>query len=466
MKLSKIYSNDNRFQPIIFNGWFNVIFWDEETKDIHSQDIKTNEHWIWKTSLIHLIDFLLLKKVDKKWFFGKYKDKFSGWVFFLEIQLNNGKYVTIRRSVTTNSRISLKEHYSPHQDYSKELNWDYEDISMNSRILEKNPKNILQNKYLWFDVNSRFNYRSFIPYILRTQHDYQDVFRMTRYNRSHDIDWKPALFELLWFNSDLLEKKYIKDSEIEAEKDFIKKLQWRSNDAKIYTLKAAIEAKEVEKSEIQKLIESFDFYKEENHINIDLVKNIELKIANLNKENYILSHDIEQVKKSLDITNAPSIEMEELKKLFTEMEVYFPENLIKSYDEVLIFSNQITKEREKYLIDELKDNESRKEIVLFQLQDLNKKRWEMLSILNEKDSFIKYRRYQDELVKIESDISIYKTRLDQANTIENLENSLEEDLENLKILTLSIKEELNKDNSYYLEIKRIYQEIYKKNNGA
>ena len=123
MKLSKIYSNNSKFKPILFNSGFSVIFGDvEKGRDL---DKKTGEHNIGKTSLVYLIDFLLLKTVNKKTFFAKNKEVLSDWIFFLEIELNDGRFLTIKRAVNPNTKISFKEHFSKDQDYSNEIVWDY-----------------------------------------------------------------------------------------------------------------------------------------------------------------------------------------------------------------------------------------------------------------------------------------------------------------------------------------------------
>ena len=111
MKLSKIYSNNEKFKPIIFNEGFNIIYADVENT-VDETTGKVQEHNLGKTSLVYLIDLLLLKGVTKKNFFGKYGEKFSDWVFFLEIKLNNGEYLTIRRGVNPNTKISfIFSHY-------------------------------------------------------------------------------------------------------------------------------------------------------------------------------------------------------------------------------------------------------------------------------------------------------------------------------------------------------------------
>jgi uncharacterized protein YydD (DUF2326 family) len=186
MKLSKIYSNKSLFKPINFNSGFNVIFGDvEKNKDL---DEKTGEHNIGKTSLVHLIDFLLLKGVSKKSFFEKNKEKLSDWIFFLEIELNDGQFLTIKRGVNPNTKISFKQHFSRNQNYVDEIQWDYEDLSLNATNNEDNPKIILETEYLKFDVSNEYGYRIFLSYLLRTQNDYQDVFKLNKF-KGKDLNW-------------------------------------------------------------------------------------------------------------------------------------------------------------------------------------------------------------------------------------------------------------------------------------
>lgn len=460
MKLSKIYSNVRSFEPIVFNDGFNVIYADVENT-IDEITGKVHEHNLGKTSLVYLIDFLLLKGVTKNNFFGKYKNKFSDWIFFLEIKLNNGEYLTIRRAVSPNTKISLKKHFSRDQDFVDEENWDYLNLSINTRDEEKNPKSILEKKYLNFNVNTSYSYRHFLSYLLRTQNDYQDVFKLNKF-RGKDKDWKPALFSLLGFNPSSLEEKYNLDIEIKNEIANIKKLQQSHNlDNEIYKIKAAIDAKKIEKEKIKKEADNFDFYKKEADINFDVVKNIENRISILNKERYILSHNIEKIQQSLDSENIPSIQVNEIKTIFEEAKIFFPNNLSKNYEDVLNFSEQITKERRKYLEAELIELQGKIIKVGDELKINNTQRGTYLSLLKEKNTFVKYKQYQDELIKVEGEIIIYEQKLKGAETIENSQKPVDELKEKIKKLSNAVIEEINKDNYSYHEIKKIFQEIYK-----
>ena len=102
MKLVKLYSNDSRFKEVKFGRGFNVILgriYDEAILDKDS-------HNLGKSSLIELIDFMLLKQIKSNSYLKR--NQFINHVFFLEIELDNGKYLTIKRAVKTNTKISFK----------------------------------------------------------------------------------------------------------------------------------------------------------------------------------------------------------------------------------------------------------------------------------------------------------------------------------------------------------------------
>ena len=406
---------------------------------------------------------MLLKKVTKDNILLKYKEKFSGWVFFLEIKLNNGEYLTIRRAVDPNTKISFKKHLSKSQNFTQEANWDYKDLALTSRDAKKNPKEILEKEYLKFDVNIDYAYRnSFLPYLLRTQNDYEDPFKLNRFQGKH-TDWKPALFQLLGFNGKLLKEKYNLDEEKKEKNKHIKKLKAKHSEVsnEIYKIKAVIEAREDEKRQIQEKIDKFDFYSKEKNINFDLVRNVESDISSLNKERYVLEHYIEKIKQSLDAKNKPSLQMDEIKKLYEESKIFFPDNLAKNYQEVMDFASQITRERAKYLQEELDELQNEYNNKSEQLKKLSKERGEMLSILQEKDTFIKYKKYQEDLVTIEKEIYSYQSKIESIENYEKYINETKEAEEKIKECSLRIKEEINRDNADYTQIKSIFQQIYR-----
>lgn len=455
MKLSKVYTNNNKFKPIHFSKGINVIFGDVEDKK-ESGIGQSHEHNIGKTSLAHVIDFLLLKGVKKDSFFEKNKEKFSDWVFFLEIELNNGEYLTIRRPINPNSKISFKKHFSKNQNYSYEKLWDYEDLSITAKT--RSPITILE-EYLSFNVNEKYGYRFFLTYLLRTQNDYRDVFKLDKFYK--DSEWKPALFDLLGFDSVLLERKYELDVSTSEDKKVIDKIQSELDNAEVYKIRAAIEAKLIEREEIKKKIDVFDFYQKEENATYDLVKNVESEISLLNSERYSLEYELDLIRKSLDSSNLSSLNIQEIEHLFNEINIYFPKNLSKEYEDVLNFSSQISKERKKYLKEELVDVTEKIQKIKIDLSALNSRRMDILSVLKEKDTFSKYKKYQDDLIGIESEIAKFQIALNGAKTVDRYQNSLDQTRDLIKVLSTEIKKNIDSGSQNFQEIKKIFQNIYK-----
>jgi uncharacterized protein YydD (DUF2326 family) len=127
MKLVKLYSN-KPFQNTTFitdKGGLNVVLGD-------SSKVKGNSHCLGKSKLAELLDFMLLKGVSDKFFFYKEasKNKFLGYEFYLEILLNDGRYLTIKRGVESHTKISFKlnnlksDGYILYEQFDKNIAFD------------------------------------------------------------------------------------------------------------------------------------------------------------------------------------------------------------------------------------------------------------------------------------------------------------------------------------------------------
>lgn len=127
MKPSKLYSNQHAvFGPVEFEPELNVVLAEIRLPENRDRDT----HNLGKTTLGRLLDFGFLAGRDPKFFLFKHLDRFEEFVFLLEIELLDGTYVTIRRSVVEASRIAFKKHAARHQDFSTlpDREWDHVDI--------------------------------------------------------------------------------------------------------------------------------------------------------------------------------------------------------------------------------------------------------------------------------------------------------------------------------------------------
>src|SRR5271169_3573919 len=113
MKLSKVYSNKPKlFAPVVFHTGLNVVLAEIRLPENRKKDT----HNLGKTTLGRLLDFCFLAGRDSRFFLFKHLELFKEFVFFMEIQLADASYVTVRRSVQESSKISFKKHLAGHQD--------------------------------------------------------------------------------------------------------------------------------------------------------------------------------------------------------------------------------------------------------------------------------------------------------------------------------------------------------------
>lgn len=207
MKLSKIYANKS-FHDVSFNEGLNVVIGKISDRDNSDLD----NHNIGKSLLLEVIDFLLLKSIDKKDKYFLTKNKiFEDYIFFAELKLNNGKYLIIKRATENNTKISFKLNEFKLKNFQIEIDkWDYIDLPIGKAKIKL-------NEYINFDVLPQWNYRKVINYFTRYQNDYIDVFKLSKFQGIHK-DWKPMVFDLLGFDGKLLYDKLTLEENFEEQK--------------------------------------------------------------------------------------------------------------------------------------------------------------------------------------------------------------------------------------------------------
>jgi uncharacterized protein YydD (DUF2326 family) len=109
--------------------------------------------------------------------------------------------------------------------------------------------------------------------------------------------------------------------------------------------------------------------------------------------------------------------------------------LVKDYKALEDFNKKITEERNKYL--EEKNDKLTKQLkdIRSSLFNYNEKRNQILSVLQDKDSFSKFKTYQINLTKVEGEISRLEEKLkniDKISSLNEIANELTDKLEHLK----------------------------------
>lgn len=444
MKLSKIYSNKN-FKNIEFNEKFNTIIAFIES------DKKDDTHNLGKTSLIRVVDFLLLSSYNKNTDRLLGNSLFIGQDFYAELKLNNGKYLIIKRSINTATKIFFKLNNFKQDGFKFDIVWDEE-------LTLKKAKEKL-NEYLDFNVLPNWDYRKSITYFLRSQQDYLDVFKLNKFKGKHK-DWKPFVFDLLGFNGSLILEKL----EIEEEVDDLKrKIQTLRLEAQIDTsekdrLEGLLEIKKNELSGIKKQIDKFNFFKEDTITNKLLVEEIDTKIQAFNTDRYRISYEIDKIESSLSEIN-DEVNDKEINSLFEDVNLYYPQQLKKEYEDLINFQKSLKTERKKYLSETLSVLKLDYAELNKSIKELESQKSDLLSLLTEKDSYFKFKEYQKKTIAIEVEIERIKDKLEAIDSTLILENDIKDKREIISDKISRLKESLSERK--HSSINKVFNSIIK-----
>lgn len=251
MKLSRLYSNKPAvFEPVEFVPGLNVVLAEIRLPENRKKDT----HNLGKTTLGRLIDFCLLSSRNKHFFLFKHLDRFRDFIFYIEIELLDGSYVTVRRCVEEPSKISFKKHQAPGQDYTDlpESGWDHVDVPF------ERAKSLLDG-LLDLRAVKPWHYRSGLGYLLRSQDDFGDIFHLRKLSGNHG-EWKPYLAHLLGFDAELVSDHYRKESALEAKQsDALVVKRELAGVEDISKAEGMLLLKQADAAKKQRLLDSFDF---------------------------------------------------------------------------------------------------------------------------------------------------------------------------------------------------------------
>ena len=420
MKLSKLYSNNENFKSILFNDDINFIL--------------SEDHSVGKSTLFDLLDFCLLK--GNKSFLAR--EQFSDYIFYLELKINNSKYLTIKRPTAGRANIECKI------TESSAMLLDIEEFDIKDG-LEK--IKIFVQKELNYELD---DYRRYITYFLRDQDNQSDVFRLNKLLRSNDIDYKPIISNLLGINGEKIKRKYVLDNEIEAIK---RELTFKESELGSYRTKEAIEEEinvySKQSIEKEQRYKEFDFYLEEKGISKELINKIETEISILNEERNSLNREIDYINKSLE--NEIAIDITDIDGLFNEMNVLFPNDLKVNYENVISFNKQIIEERLQVFKENKIEYLTQIDNIENELLSLNTKRKDILYVLRNTDTMDKFKELEKEVINLKTKIEVLKNKLVIFEDIEKNKEELEKKVEELKKVIKENKKLISSD--FILNIK-------------
>jgi len=398
MKLSKLYCNKpDLFGPVDFRAGLNVVLAQIRLPENRNKDT----HNLGKTTLGRMIDFCFLSGRDPNFFLFKHEDLFKSLVFFLEIELADSTFLTVRRGVEEATKISFKKHEASHQDFSDlpEADWDHANLPFDRA------REMLDSLLDWRGV-SPWDYRKGIGYLLRSQDDFQDVFQLRRFGIGKHKDWKPYVAHVLGFDHKLIEQHYEKREQLDDKKATAEtvKTELGGSVDDISKIEGILQLTRRESEKKQKLLDAFDFRQQDKARTKEIVEEIDARIGTLNSQRYSLSQNRKKIIASLE-EDQILFNPDEAQRLFKEAGVLFAGQIKRDYEQLIAFNRALTDERRKYLQEERAEVEAEIKSITTELNTLGKRRSDMLGFLSSTDVFAKYKQLTDDLVTLRTGIA-------------------------------------------------------------
>lgn len=439
MKLSRLYSNKpDLFEPVEFVQGLNVVMAEIRQPENRNKDT----HNLGKTTLGRLLDFGFLAKRDPKFFLFKHLELFKDFMFFLEIELEDASFVTIRRGVEEATKISFKRHEAGHQDLSglPLAEWDHRDVPFDRA------RDLLDGLLDWRALKP-WAFRKGLGYLLRSQDDFRDVFHLRKFAAAHS-DWKPFLAHVLGFDAQLVAQHYEKEDQLAERQSTAQtiKNELGGSIEDISKIEGILLLKQKEAEKKQKLLDAFDFRAQDKDSTKQLVDDIDERIASLNAERYSLNQNKKKIIASLE-EDQILFNPDEAQRLFEEAGVLFKGQIKKDFQQLISFNRAITDERRGYLQEERAEVEAELKRINAELNALGKKRSEMLSFLSGTDIFGKYKSVSDEMVTLRADITSLERQRGFLHRLQELRTEIRALTEECGRLQMQIEADVEKQNS-------------------
>jgi len=425
MQLSRVYSNKpNIFTQIVLNcgdeaSRLNVIY-----GQVRKPDDKTRDsHNLGKTTLLHLIDFLMLRGVTPDFFLRRHKERFEGFVFYLEVLMNTGEFATIRRGVDDPNSVAIKRHAMPGVQLVDALDeaWDHAGLSRDNAVK-------LLDAWFGLGVISPYSYRVAITYFLRAQGDWGDELALQKFRAGRDQYWKPFIAKLFGFNEAPVNRKYELDESIERLKTQLAErqaeVQFKEDELPALSSRLTVLQKQAEETEEE--LDAFNFGESERAMMEELVGKIEQRIADINERIYNLHYDLTQINSAL--SHKDKFNLREVTQIFDEVNLHFPDGLKRKYEELVAFNRKVTNERNAELRKRQVQLAAEEAELIGEKATLEARRVQSLRVLRGTDTFEKFKSLQNALTKERAQVVYLEQQRERLQVVADLARKQREEV--------------------------------------
>lgn len=401
MQICRVYSNvPTVFEAIKFNFGVNATKLNVIIGEVHKpKDQNKDSHNLGKTTLIHVIDFLLLKGMSQEHLFHQQIERFREFEFFIEVALRPGEFATVRRSPANPTRASMSRYADEGRDFvgSTADDWDHPDLPIDEAIK-------LFDAWLDLRMLQPHDYRKAITYFLRAQDDWGDELQLQKFQKGAHANWKPFVGHLFGFDENIIALKYKLDDDIKdlERRQAEQQSEVQFSEDELPRLAARIAAAEQQVAELEEQLDAFSFDSEERRLIQDVVERVETEIASSNDRLYDIAYDIQQIDEALE--HKDKFDLREVDKIFEEARVHLPNELKRQYEELVAFNKKVTQERNAALRQRKKALQREQEQLQEKKVGLDSQREQHLRTIRNTDSFDKFKSLQKEVSRQRADL--------------------------------------------------------------
>lgn len=449
IKINKLYSEPEIFNPISFDFGVNIIMGEKSEK--------TNKKiGVGKSVCIEFINFCLLKRISDSRLnlIPKKNAEIIDSQIKLDFDFNNRK-VIISRSISKPEQVLIQIDGEQIQFEKLEDASEY----LGNLYFENYPAN-----------TKRLSFRNLLQPIVRDERsEFKDLIKCFDTNKNIPPDYSPHLFYLNVGLEKYTEIKVVNE-DLKKKRTFYsetKKLVTNNNEIKIQDAKAHLNELESEVGKVNKAIENLKTNESFELIQGDLVK-LEAKLADLRTKQQAIKFEIKQID---SFPKPESINENEIQIIFNQFKQGLGDLVEKSLDDLKEFKNKIDGFRNSIVNDRLTSLKSELSEINSIVRKLDEEYSEKISLLDNgevlkdlKTSIRVFNEKNRELNNLRSMIQKYdeserdkkKLEAGKAILISDLEEELyknQETLKSFKESILSIHERIMGNREAHFEIK-------------
>ena len=447
--IHRIFSDLDSFKELTLHPGLNILL---SEKSVDSSDLHTRNA-AGKTSLVELVHFLLGADSSPQSLFRS--NALKAHTFCMEVEVEN-EIFTISRSGKMPNQVLVEGNIEKLPTLGKVS-------SKGNSVKLKNEEWKLCLGQKWFGLPihqksefSRFSptFRAIFPYFARRsvdegfsipiQHSKQQQKWNQQVSLSNllELDWRISQgFEELRTQEKLAQnlRKAAKDGDLG---------QHFSTDANLRT-KLAILQKDYETQKVD--LDNFQVIQQYHNLEQEASK-ITRQMEEFSNQNFLDTELLDDLRDSLEEEVPP--EIIDLENIYREAEIVLPEIVFKRIEQSGEFHKAVTRNRKVHLEDEIKSAGKRIQERTEEINIIDERRQEIMSILSSGGALEQYTNLREEVARLEAEITVLQNQLELIEKITSTKRKLDIQRKELtEHLMVDIKErgEILKEAIYYFE---------------